>query len=304
MDVLLVGAGVIGTVFGTQLSATGHRVSVLAHGRRTRRIEDRGLRARDAASGVLTQAPARVVDRVGDSLYDLVLVTVRREQIDQVVTTLADLAGRPTVAFSVNNPHGRARLAGVPGTVVQAFPGLGGAMDDDVAVYRRTFQQPTTVEAHPDPVLGEFCTTLARRGFAIGRTTDMDGWLTHHAAAVVCLAGALRLHDNDPVRLAADRSTLTVMCRGAAEAFAVLRAQGVGGLPLSLSLMIRRPVAHPVAVLYFARLLRSPVGELCLASHARTAGHEIDVLADDVLGLIPSSPSTRNLYEITRLLRR
>lgn len=38
MNVLIVGAGVIGTVYGAQLGTAGHGISVLAHGDRTEAI--------------------------------------------------------------------------------------------------------------------------------------------------------------------------------------------------------------------------------------------------------------------------
>ena len=47
MRVLVIGAGVIGTVYGAQLAAAGHPVSVLRHGPRTDEIARLGLVARD-----------------------------------------------------------------------------------------------------------------------------------------------------------------------------------------------------------------------------------------------------------------
>ena len=61
MNILVVGAGVIGTVYGAHLGAANHRISVLAHGERTAAIAVRGLHARDIASGIETQSPAAVV---------------------------------------------------------------------------------------------------------------------------------------------------------------------------------------------------------------------------------------------------
>ena len=43
MNILVVGAGVIGTVYGAHLGAANHRISVLAHGERTAAIAVRGL---------------------------------------------------------------------------------------------------------------------------------------------------------------------------------------------------------------------------------------------------------------------
>ena len=48
----VVGAGVIGTVYGAHLAAAGHAVSVLHHGARTDQVAAGGLRARE----VLTAA--------------------------------------------------------------------------------------------------------------------------------------------------------------------------------------------------------------------------------------------------------
>ena len=61
MHILVVGAGVIGTVYGAHLGAVNHRISVLAHGERTAAIAVRGLHARDITSGIETHAPAAVV---------------------------------------------------------------------------------------------------------------------------------------------------------------------------------------------------------------------------------------------------
>ena len=53
MDVLIVGAGVIGTVYGAHLGAAGHAVSVLSHPPRTGEME-RALRQRGFAVQAVT----------------------------------------------------------------------------------------------------------------------------------------------------------------------------------------------------------------------------------------------------------
>lgn len=61
MKILVVGAGVIGTVYGAQLGAAGHTVSVLAHGARTDEVARDGLRAREVVAGATTDSPAAVL---------------------------------------------------------------------------------------------------------------------------------------------------------------------------------------------------------------------------------------------------
>jgi len=98
----------------------------------------------------------------------------------------------------------------------------------------------------------------------------------------------------DPVRLAADRPALTLMCRAITEAFAALRASGTAGLPRNLA-VLHSPLLREVAVRYWARTMRSPMGELCFAAHARHAEAEMRALARDVVARITSSPALAEL---------
>jgi hypothetical protein len=68
----------------------------------------------------------------------------------------------------------------------------------------------------------------------------MDGWLAYHGAFVGCIAAALYKCGTDPVRLAADRATLTLMCQAITEAFAALRISGTAGLPRNLAMLVGR----------------------------------------------------------------
>ena len=291
---LIVGAGVIGTVYGAHIAAAGNQVSVLSHGRRTGEVAAAGLRARDVLDGGHVDADAEVVpDAEGD--YDMVLVAVRRDQLASACAGLAVLAGKPAVVFFGNNPAGRLAIPGdLPGDVYLGFPGVGGVMASGAADYVRIRQQPTALPAAADPRLAALQTILSDRGFAIQRVTDMDGWLAYHAAFVACVAAALVRCGIDPVRLAADRATLTLMCRAITGAFAGLRAEGVAGLPRNLA-VLHSPLLRAVAVRYWARTMRSPMGELCFAAHTRHASAEMRALGDDTAARIADSPALTEL---------
>lgn len=122
----------------------------------------------------------------------------------------------------------------------------------------------------------------------------MDGWLAYHAAFVVCIAAALYRCGTDPARLAADRATLTLMCQAITEAFAALRADGTAGRPRNLA-VLHAPLLRPVAVRYWARTMRSPMGELCFAAHSPHAEAEMWALGYDVAARITDSPALAEL---------
>jgi 2-dehydropantoate 2-reductase len=280
MKVLIVGAGVIGTVYGAQLAAAGAEVSVLSHGPRTEEVAAAGLSARDVLGGNEVHAAVPVVSDASGR-YDVILVAVRREQLASASAGLARLAGNPAVVSFGNNPAGRIDLPGDQSAAVYlGFPGVAGTMAGGTAEYARIRQQPTALQDAADSRLAALAAALSARGFAVRRTHDMAGWLAFHAAFVGCIAAALYRCGTDPVRLAADRATLTLMCQAITDAFAALRADGTAGLPRSLA-VLHAPMLRPAAVRYWARTMRSPMGELCFAAHCRRAEAEMRALGRD-----------------------
>jgi hypothetical protein len=171
---------------------------------------------------------------------------------------------------------------------------VGGVLTGGTAGYVRIRQQPTALQETPDPRLAALESDLTGRGFAVQRVADMDGWLACQAMFVACITAALYRCGTDPVRLAADRATLTLMCRAITEAFAALRASSTAGPPRNLA-VLHSPLLREVAVRYWARTIRSPMGELCFAAHARHAEAEMRALARDVLARTTGSPALTEL---------
>jgi 2-dehydropantoate 2-reductase len=300
LKILIVGAGVIGTVYGAHVAAAGHQVSLLRHEPRTDDVAARGMCARDVLEGERLKVEADIVPDASGH-YDLVLVAVRRDQLASAYAELGVLAGKPAVLFFGNNPAGLAAVPGdLPGDAYLGFPGVGGVMAGGTADYVRIRQQPTALQRSPDLRLAALEAALSSRGFAIQRVADMDGWLAYHAAFIACVAAALYRCGTDPIRLAEDRPVLALMCQAITGAFAGLRSQGTQGIPRNLS-VLHSPLLKPVAVRYWARTMRSPMGELCFAGHSRRAEAEMRALGRDMAARITSSPA---LTELLRPLER
>jgi 2-dehydropantoate 2-reductase len=291
---------VIGTVYGAHLAGAGHAVSVLSHPPRTQDVARNGLIAHDVLEGSRTGAQISVVPDAAGAAFDLVLVAVRSDQLAAACSQLTGLAGSPAVVFFGNNPGGRPAVSGqVRGDVMLGFPGVGGAMRDGIAEYVRITQQPTAVQASPDTRLDQLARALSTSGFAVQRVADMDGWLAYHAAFVACVAAALYRCGTDPGRLAADRPALRLMCAAITEAFAALRHMGVTGLPRNLA-ALHHSLLKAVAVRYWAHTMRSPMGELCFAAHARHAETEMRTLGDQLASRIGNAPAARHLRQLLK----
>ncbi len=298
MNVLVVGSGVIGTIYGAQLGSAGHGISVLAHGDRTDAIAARGLHARDVTSGVETHAPARVVPSAGEPDVDVVLVALRRDHLQSAAGALAEVTSDALVLFMGNNPAGRSGLpTGSGARVALGFPGVGGTISAGVAAYYTIAQQPTAIEATAEPRLTVLADALTARGLPIQRVVDMDGWLAYHAVFVAAICAALYRCGTDPKRLAHDRATLKLMCLAITQGFQELQGGHIKGCPRNLAVLHNRWLA-PVAIRYWARVMRSPMGELAFAAHARHAKPEMRTLAHDVMTRLPRKDASDALQTL------
>ncbi len=109
MRILVVGAGVIGSVYAAHLLQAGHDVTMLARSRRLADLRESGLVLDNAESGARSVLPVSAVDTVGpDGKYGLVLVAVRADQLPSTLSVLTGLPDGPDVLF-FGNTAGRCR---------------------------------------------------------------------------------------------------------------------------------------------------------------------------------------------------
>jgi len=145
MQVLVVGAGVIGSVYAGKLLQAGHDVELLARGRRLADLRAHGLVLEDATAGRRTVLPVPVVAAHRDGKrYDLVLVPVQREQLTGTLPLLTAMAGHPDVLFFGNAAGRTAELTAALGDrALFGFPAAGGVRDGEAIRYALIPQQKT-----------------------------------------------------------------------------------------------------------------------------------------------------------------
>jgi 2-dehydropantoate 2-reductase len=293
--ILVIGAGVIGSVYAARLQAAGYSVTLLARGRHAADRRAAGLILEDASTGQFVTSHLRIIERLTpDKAYDLALVCVR---LDQVAATLPDLAVNqqiPLVVFLLNNPTGTQPLVEQLGEerVVLGFPGVGGAREGTRVRYVRIRQQPTTlgeVDGRITPRLRQLAAMLGRAGFPTVLSHSMDGWLKTHAIFVTSVSAVLALEGGDSVRLGQNRATVAQMVSVIREGFAALRSLGVRVTPFNLQLIFRW-MPRWFAVRYWQRALQTEVGTLAIAPHAKAARAEMGQVAGEILAFLEPSP--------------
>jgi 2-dehydropantoate 2-reductase len=161
MKILVVGTGVIGSVYAARLLEAGHAVTVCARGRRLAELRDAGLILQDAETGRRTAHEVCAVATPDGVACDLALVAVRR---DQMVGTLPLMANVDADVMFFGDAAGLTdTLAGAIGKrTLFGFPAAGGVRDGAVVRFVLIRQQKTML-ADSDRRRSERVRNLGRR---------------------------------------------------------------------------------------------------------------------------------------------
>jgi 2-dehydropantoate 2-reductase len=306
--ILVLGAGVIGSVYAGHLLEAGHFVTLCARGRRLAELREHGLILEDAHAGHRRNHSLPIVATPDTDIpWDLTLVAVRRDQMLTTVPLLANL--QADVMFFGNAAGLTGQLADATGPpTLFGFPAAGGVQDGTVVRYVLIQQQKTMLadsDHRRSPRVMALAKMFRAAGFRPTVSTDAEGWLIAHAAFIVPIAFALYRVDVQPGRLAADDALLTTMVRATRQAFRALQSTGNTEIPANLRALYQL-MPEGFAVRYWRRTLAGPRGELWFAAHTRAAPDEMASLAHalrlavddsgqctpDLRGLLADRPET------------
>lgn len=305
MKILVYGAGVIGTVYAAKLQEAGEEVTVLARAPRLNVIQESGLVIENVATRVRLQSYPMACDRLlPDDCYDLVIVSVRRDQVESIVSHLKANRRVQTILLMFNYPSGMRDLQRELGQerVVVGFPGVAGASDGATVRYALIPQQPTTIGERDGQITERvrgLAQSLAAAGFEIHLERNMEAWLTTHAFFITAVCGALYMSGGSCAQLAGDTSLLNLMCTGIRDGQKVVRSMGDPIHPFSLRVLFNW-MPRSFAAAYWRRFFSRPIAEYIFGQHARTGITEIRALTEDCRTLIKTvgvaSPSLDALY--------
>jgi 2-dehydropantoate 2-reductase len=291
VNAIVLGAGLQGTVLGVRLARACHDVTLVARGVRAAELRERGAAIECVLTGRVDALKLPVIDQLQpNSSADLCFVTVRREQLEEVLPDCAAALGVARFVIMVNHANGSDRLFGALGRerVVLGFPGAAGGIENGVARFVDIPEQATVIEA-TSPDVAAF---LKGAGFRVSLVHDMDSWLQRHAVFVTAICGALYATGVDARRLAAERGLVRELVLAVRDGWAALDSLGIAPAPPALRAIFCW-LPTPFGVTYWQRLLRSPRGEQYFAIHARHAAREMARLADDVRALFPFTARSR-----------
>jgi len=309
MKILVYGAGVLGSLFAARLQASGHQVKILARGERVNQIREHGVVLCKSSCGTLSVTCVEPVEAfTPEDDYDLVIVLVRKNQVSEILPTLAANQRVPSFLFMINNAAGPAEYIRALGRerVLLGFPGAGGTRQDHIIHYEivNPIIQPTTIgelSGASTARINSIAEAFRNAGFPTEINANMDAWNKTHVALVSPIANAIYAAEGSNYRLAKTQDALILMVRSIQEGFKLLKKTGVPITPWKFRLLPLLP--EPLMVTLMKWGLDSEWAELVITRHANAARDEMQELADEFRALnsiqMPM-PATDKLYDYIR----
>ncbi len=284
-EILIIGAGVIGSLYAAQMAKAGYSVTVFSRGERLEEITRSGIRIQHYKEDKIeTITKLKVTDELRpEDNYDYVFVALRYDNLASVYPLL-NKSSVSNIIFMTNNPYGfddygrhlnKAR-------VLCAFPGAGGEIENGVVKYHIVSRviQPTTI----GDSLGvrtqrakNIAGILRLSGFPVAINRDMNSWLLSHLA-MVCPLGNIIYRDYE----VSDNSTSLVLLSACLkEAFLFLRENGYSINPARFNLFVYTP--QRLLRFLLKRLYRTDFAKTVIFNHAVNARQEMALLTEQFI---------------------
>jgi 2-dehydropantoate 2-reductase len=289
-NVLIYGAGVIGSVYAVRLAKAGHAVAVLARGQRLEAIRGSELTIRHVFLGETESAEVEAIERLDlGARYDMVLCALRSGQILEVLRDVARLPRPGAVVVLGNNLEDYDKQAATVGTdrLVLAFGSFGGLREGGTIAYLdgRTRKRPAATRHSPttlgvlssaaQPALDLALQVLRSSDLPCEISRDIRSWLLCHAALVFPLAGGIYAAAGEQARVCRTRDAVVLGVRAARELLQALRHLGYAIEPPRLRRLLAMP--EPLLVGMLRKGLAGESARVAMFGHANASGGRAEI---------------------------
>lgn len=283
MNVLIIGAGVIGSYLAHDLINQGHNVTIFARGDWKTVLAARGLTIRHQLQRRTSVDRPRIVDSIQSSdIYDAVFSVMQYGQQQTVLKLLAE-ANSPLIVLIGNNlsiaEMEKEILSQSPTkkTVLFGFLPIGGRREDGKVVCVRLRRTDLPIGACREPV-PENVRAIIESLFAAGNikpewTADIDAWLKCHLAIVLPIAFHSYQTGCD-LRRSTGKQRKAVL-KAVGEGFEFLKSAGYSIVPAIFERIFQSSIKRIFAAILLFFVTKTVVGELVVSAHCRSAADEI-----------------------------
>lgn len=294
MKILFYGAGVIGQIYAAKLFEIGIETTLLARGENYQNLKNNGVTIHNAQTQDEINVNIPLTDVLKDTdTYDLIIVTVRLDQLESIKYSLAANTNCKTILFMLNNPIGMETLdKDFPDKkIILGFPGVGGTRQENQINYVQIKEQKTTIGDYNGNI-SEFTKklkeTFEKTGLEVIIEKEMKAWLIVHSVFIASASAAVALENGDSRQLGKNKKSVENMVQSIREGFKACKSLGLPIIPKNLK-TIFLTMPKWFSVLYWSRAMKGEIGTQSIAPHANAARNEMQLLANQVIQITAKS---------------
>ncbi len=301
--ILVIGAGVNGSVIASGLYNGGINVTVLARGKRYEQLRDEGIVIEDPFKNTRSVTRVPVIDSLDpQDCYDFILVVIRKNQVADLLPVLAQNKS-PNIVFMGNNlsgPEEPVKILGRERVMMGAVYAAGKREGNLIrAMVVKSIAVPFgEIDGVISPRLKQLINIFHQAGFKAKPSTNIVDYATNHAVGVALIGRLVVKHGGDIKDLARSKDDLLLFIKASREAHQVLRAMGH---QIPWSEIVMGIIPSFVQVMGLRALLNSRLGEVGLAWHVSQAPDEIQQMAMELQALVDQAglpvPAIRKVLE-------
>lgn len=305
MKILIYGAGIIGKIYASGLFKSGVDVTLLARGENYETISRNGIEIKNILTKKTTTLKVPVIKEMdSNKSYDLIIVTVRLDQLEAIKSALNNNKSSKAIMFMLNNIQNLDELQQqYPNKdIILGFPGVGGTRKNNTIEYIQIKQQKTTLgnlNGESTILVLKIREILTKAGFKVTVEKHMKWWLKTHAVFITCVSAAIIKQDGNSKKLSRNKKAVRELIDSVAEGFKGLQKIGIEIRPNNLKIIFLI-MPRWFSVWYWCKALQGTLGTLAIAPHARVAKSEMQLLAKNVLDSVHLSSS--NTPTLNKLL--
>lgn len=295
MNILIFGTGVIGTTYAWQLSEAGNKVTLLVREKKLSLIKEEGIRIRcsDYRKGKkfskdIIYKPYVVTDFSSDDSYELIIVSVKSNQLDAVLQQIKSKVGNSTVLIfeSFFEDTNKIEKYLSPSQYIFGFPHImGGGMDND-GIYCTIFgskKAPTMLGEKDGGItdrIKRISKVMEEANLNPEVSTEILPWiLTHYAEAAGLLGGVMKAGSGKT--FAENTNIMKHTILAIREGLNVCKSRGINVNKISPQNKYYWPLF--ILVPFFKKMYSSDGAQLMIKGHISHSTDEMKAMFYDVL---------------------
>ncbi len=296
-NILVYGAGVLGSYLAHCLIQSGDRVTLLARGNRLRELKEHGLTIRHALQLKTTTDKVALIEELApQDCYDVVFVVMQYTQMSEVLPVLAHNQSKLVVLIGNNGCPAAMRddiLRVDPDkTVLFGFLGVGGRREKGkvISIHGKPRLPIGSLSGEEYPQAKAMLEKLFEgSGIQAHFRNDMLSYLLSHVAYILPIAYACYATGGRLSR--ANKALLISVMDATAQGYDVLKAGGIPIAPAEDETYVREKRGAYYRLLWL--LSKTFIGRLAVSDHAMSAVGEMTALSEAFDRLKTAAPEVQ-----------